>query len=110
MADYVPREHVIESDVCGTDRKQGLAERLGWTIIRKLKWIGRRNAMDRFFARAYRKPCRECGARGRVVLIEFKRKGKKPNITQEREIARFRDAGVEVYVVDDLADAREILR
>ena len=64
------------------------AEDAGW-LVRKLKWVGRRSACDRFFAKD-----------GRVVLIEFKRPGKEPSETQEREIARLKAAGVEAYAVD----------
>ena len=73
------------------------AERRGW-LVRKLKWIGRRNAPDRLFARA-----------GRVVLIEFKRPDEQPRVTQSREHRRLRDAGVEVHVVDDLAQFLRVI-
>lgn len=73
------------------------AEQAGW-LVRKLKWVGRANACDRFFAKD-----------GRVVLIEFKSPGKKPNATQKREIQRLRDAGVEVHVVDNPLGALRVL-
>jgi len=80
-------ESPIEDWVC--DR----AEAAGW-IVRKLKWVGRRNGMDRFFLKE-----------GRIVLIEFKRPGGErrvtgPRVTQKREIDLFREAGAEVHVVD----------
>lgn len=65
------------------------AEKAGW-LVRKLQWVGRRNAPDRFFAKD-----------GRVVLIEFKRPGGQPRPGQEKEIARLRGAGVEVYACDN---------
>ncbi|MDX0622846.1 hypothetical protein GOD54_23390 [Sinorhizobium medicae] len=65
------------------------AEEAGW-VVRKLRWIGRRNGMDRFFLKA-----------GRVVLIEFKRPGEEPNPTQQKEIDLFRSQGAEVYVCDN---------
>lgn len=61
----------------------------GW-VVRKLKWIGRRNAPDRFFAKD-----------GRIVLIEFKRSSGGDRTKQDREIKVLRDAGVEVHVVDN---------
>jgi hypothetical protein len=58
---------------------------------RKLKWIGRRNAPDRFFVHV-----------GRVYLIELKAPGEKPRASQEREFARLRTAGADVRVLDSL--------
>lgn len=76
-------ESPIEEWVC--DR----AEAAGW-LVRKVKWIGRRNAPDRFFAKG-----------GRVVLIEFKRPGGSPRGGQGREIDALTAAGVEVHAVDN---------
>lgn len=73
------------------------AEAAGW-LVRKLRWIGRRSACDRFFAKG-----------GRVVLIEFKKTGKPPSVTQNREIARLKAAGVEVHAVDNPLTALSIL-
>jgi len=84
-------EAPIEEWVC--DR----AEQAGW-LVRKLKWIGRTSACDRFFAKDKR-----------VVLIEFKRPGKATTGPQQREIKRLRDAGVEVHVVDNPLGALRVL-
>lgn len=73
------------------------AEKAGW-LVRKLRWIGRTSACDRFFAKD-----------GRVVLLEFKRPDKPANPTQEREIDRLREAGVEVHVVDSPLAALRVL-
>lgn len=86
---------MIESDVELTVCLR--AEARGW-LVRKLSWIGRRNAPDRFFARD-----------GRVVLIEFKRPGKVARETQNREIQRLREAGVEAYEVDNIEAGDAIL-
>lgn len=75
-------EQPIEDWVCDQ------AEKAGW-LVRKLRWIGRRSACDKFFAKD-----------GRIVLIEFKRPKKAPSEVQLKEIQRLRDAGVEVHVVD----------
>lgn len=84
-------ESPMEEWVCGE------AEKAGW-LQRKLKWIGRRNAADRFFAKD-----------GRVVLIEFKRPGEKPRATQAKEIELLKAAGVEVHVCDNPIQALSIL-
>ncbi len=66
------------------------AEKNGW-FFRKVGWTGRKGCPDRFFAKD-----------GRVVFVEFKRKGKEPNGLQIKEIERMRAAGVEVHVIDDI--------
>ncbi len=86
---------MLEAQVEGTICNR--AEAQGW-VVRKLKWIGRVAAMDHFFLKG-----------GRIVLIEFKRPDKEPNVMQGREIDRFRDAGAEVYVIDNIADGMKAL-
>lgn len=73
------------------------AEAAGW-LVRKLRWQGRRNAPDRFFAKD-----------ARIVLIEFKRPGDDARATQKREIRDLKAAGVEVHVVDNPLVALRIL-
>ena len=85
------RESAIEGKVCHD------AEAEGW-FQRKLSWIGRTGAPDRFFAKE-----------GRVVLIEFKAPGEVPRADQVREHKRLRAAGVEVHVVDNVADGHRVL-
>lgn len=83
------------------------AERAGW-FVRKLGWIGRRSAPDRFFAKkTERCPC--CGRSGRVVLIEFKDRGKPAERHQLDEHDELRAAGVEVYLIDRVSDALKVL-
>lgn len=84
-------ESSIEEWVCER------AEAAGW-YVRKLKWIGRRNGPDRFFAKG-----------GRVLLIEFKRPGEGPRTGQAREIERLRLAGVEVHAIDSPLAALRVL-
>lgn len=74
-----------------------LAEKDGW-IVRKLRWIGRRNGMDRFFLKD-----------GRIVLIEFKAPGESPRAGQQKEIDLFRAAGAEVHAVDNPLTALRLL-
>jgi hypothetical protein len=84
-------ESAIEDLVCDD------AEADGW-YVNKLKWIGKRGALDRFFAK-----------NGRVVLIEFKRPGGKTSAGQERELKALQAAGVECHVVDNPLTAYRIL-
>lgn len=70
-----------------------LRAKLAGGECRKLKWIGRRHAPDRFFALG-----------GRVYLVELKRPGAEPRAGQEREHARLRAVGVDVRVIDTLKD------
>lgn len=73
------------------------AEKAGW-FVRKLRWEGRRNAPDRFFAKD-----------GRVVLIEFKRTDGRPRAGQAKELKALCAAGVEAYWTDSPLEALRIL-
>lgn len=84
-------ESPIESLVCDE------AEADGW-LVRKLRWIGRRNGPDRFFAK-----------NGRVVLIEFKAPGKTAKGGQSNELLALAAAGVEVHQCDNPLTAFRIL-
>ena len=69
-------------------------------LTRKLRWIGRRNAPDRLFAR-----------QGRAVFVEFKRPDAPLRVGQEREIKRMQDAGLEAYgPVDSFAQFLTIMQ
>ncbi len=84
------RETVIENAVCE------YAEGLGW-LARKMVYAGRRSCPDRWFFKG-----------GRVVIVEFKRTGEKPDAQQEREHGRLRAAGFKVHVVDSIAAGRAL--
>ena len=84
-------ESPIEDWVCSK------AEAAGW-LVRKLAWLGRRNAPARFFAKE-----------GRVVLVEFKRPGGEPRPGQAKEARALRAAGVEVHAVDNPMLALRVL-
>ena len=73
------------------------AEKHGW-LQRKLAWIGRVGAPDRFFAKD-----------GRIVLVEFKAPGNVARPEQEREHRRLRDAGIEVYVIDNRDEFERVM-
>lgn len=73
------------------------AERAGWES-RKVKWVGRRGAMDRVFF-----------GFGRCVFIEFKPKGVVPVGQQAREIKKLKALYPEIHVCDTVEAALEIL-
>ena len=73
------------------------AEAAGF-MQRKISYVNRRGAPDRFFF----------GPGGRLILVEFKKGGEKPEPHQEREIARLRNLGFEVHVIDNVADGRAL--
>lgn len=73
------------------------AESRGWKV-RKVRWLCRRGAPDRFFAR-----------KGRIIFIEFKAPDEVLDVHQQIEIAELRLEGLEVFVVDNLRAAYEIL-
>lgn len=87
-----PLERELEQDV----RKY--AEKRGWLWI-KFTSPGYAGIPDRFGAR-----------RGRIILVELKKLGEEPAPHQALVHQELRDHGVEVFVVDNLEDAMEILR
>jgi len=84
-------EAEIEDDVVAW------AERRGW-LVRKMVYPGRRGCPDRWFFK-----------NGRLVIIEFKRKGGRLSGNQVRERERFHKAGFVVDVIDDRDDACMLL-
>lgn len=67
--------------------------------VRKVAWLGSRNAPDRLFM----KP-------GRHFFVEFKAPGEKPRPAQQREIERMREAGMEVHVIDNLPEGLALVQ
>lgn len=109
------QERAIEKKVCD------YAKKTGW-LHRKLQWVGRNGAPDRFFAHEGKAPTkrqqeiidqlRAEGLNIRVgplALVELKQTGKKPTEVQAREHERLREAGVEVYVVDSVEGGKALL-
>ncbi len=85
-----------------------LARSVGW-FVEKIMRTARGGFPDRFYARSHPKDqCPFCN-RGRVVLIEWKRFGKTAEPQQLLRHKQLREAGVEVYVVDNTAEANRIL-
>ena len=80
-------ESYIEKKVIAFSKRRGY-------LYRKMQYIGRRKAADRFFF----------GQGGRLIMVEFKKWGEKPDEGQAREIARLRALGFEVHVIDNIAD------
>lgn len=102
ISERVPLEKKVEQD------NRSWAQKAGWFVI-KIMRASLDGFPDRFYARSHDQDrCPYCG-RGRVVLIEWKRKGKDLSPIQEQRINELREAGVEVYVVRDLKEARRIL-
>ena len=83
-------ESEVENAVCQ------LAKANGW-LVRKMRWIGRDGAPDRFFAK-----------NGRIVLPEFKRPRGQPRVLQQRELTRLRQAGVSCPVIDTIEKGKAI--
>jgi hypothetical protein len=85
-------EKDLESDI--TD----FAEVRGWWSTKYVA-PARRGVPDRIFIR-----------RGRTVFIEVKKLDEEAKIQQERVHREMRAHGAEVHVVDNIEDARRILR
>lgn len=73
------------------------AEAAGF-MQRKVAYVNRAGAPDRWLF----------GPGGRLIIIEFKAEGKKPEPHQEREIKRLRDLGFEVHVIDNVEAGRAL--
>lgn len=67
--------------------------------IRKLRWLCRRGAPDRFAWWVF----------PRFAFVEVKRPGGELEAHQEREIARLRKAGFTVYVIDSLEGVEQFI-
>lgn len=74
------------------------AERRGWWQI-KIMRASKNGYPDRELIRG-----------GRTIRIEFKRPGEKPTLQQVKRHEEIRAHGGEVFVVDNLKDAMEVLR
>lgn len=86
------REIEIERPACE------FAERRGWFEF-KIEKASKNGIPDRFLAR-----------RGRVILVEFKAPLEEPSKQQLKRHRELRAHGVEVFVIDNLPEAYEVLR
>lgn len=75
------------------------AEKAGF-MHRKVVYQGRRGAPDDWYF----------GHNGRLIIVEHKRPGKKPDEKQQREIRRLRERGFDVRVVDSIEAAARVFR
>lgn len=85
-------EKQIEAAVNAYAREQGI-------LVYKFTSPQRAAVPDRLFI----------APRGKVFFCEFKRTGLKPTPAQEREHMRLRGHGVSVWVIDNIADGREMV-
>ncbi len=74
------------------------AEATGW-LVRKVVYAGRRGAPDRWFFKG-----------GKLVIMEFKRRGKSLDVHQDREKKRLGEHGWKVHVIDNVEDGLALLR
>lgn len=94
-----PRERVREERESEIEQAaMDYAEWRGWWQV-KIMRASRNGVPDRVLIRA-----------GRVIFIEFKRDGEEPTPQQIKRHAEMRAHGAEVFVCDNLADAKRILR
>jgi len=66
--------------------------------VRKLRWIGRNGAPDRFVM-----------LKGWSFFAELKAPGQKPRVNQLREHERLRAMGQSVHVIDSIAKVEALL-
>lgn len=93
MKNLNPLEKDIEKRVCDYAKSLGM-------LVYKFTSPSRRSVPDRMFITKT----------GVVFFIEFKKKGQKPTDSQAVEITKIRVTGVPVYVVDDVAEGKKIVR
>jgi hypothetical protein len=84
-------EKQIEERVCTYAKEKGF-------LVYKFTSPARMAVPDRMFIK-----------NGKVWFCEFKRGGEKPSPPQEREHKRLRDAGVTVYVIDNVEDGKRMI-
>lgn len=85
-------EKKIEEAVCDYAKARGF-------LAYKFNSVNRAAVPDRLFILPS----------GHMFFIEFKRAGQKPTVPQEREHARLRQQNVQVYVVDDIQQGKDII-
>lgn len=85
---------MLESKI--EDEGNKAAKAAGW-LQRKVAFIGRKGAPDRWYFR---------GPNAQLRIVEYKQTGEEPDDLQAREIKRLRDMGFDVRVIDNVSDAR----
>ncbi|MBK3745789.1 VRR-NUC domain-containing protein [Paraburkholderia aspalathi] len=84
----------------GVVRASNNAAKKAGFLHRKVVYQGRRGAPDDWYF----------GFNGRLIIVEHKRPGKKPDPHQEREISRLRERGFDVRVVSTIEGAERLFR
>lgn len=97
------RESVIEKHLVRRVKELG-------GEVRKVQWIGRRGAPDRFLMMPYAFSIKGCVDYGQDAWVELKAPGEVPEPHQEREHARMRAMGQRVVVIDSIEGVEELLR
>jgi hypothetical protein len=87
-----PLEKAIEAAVCKHARELGMLEY-------KFTSPARRHVPDRIFI----------APGGKVFFVEMKRRGEVATPAQALEHAKFRERGVEVFIVDNVDDGEKLL-
>lgn len=77
--------------------------------VRKVRWIGRRNAPDRVVFRPSFVSIREALAAHPPIWVELKAPGKKPTSGQLREHERMRGMGQRVEVIDSFEGVDKLI-
>ncbi len=85
-----PLEKVIESKVCEHAKKLGC-------LVYKFTSPARRSVPDRIFIMPQGKG---------VFFAEFKRLGQKPTASQQVEIEKIQQQGINVFVIDNVDDGK----
>ena len=86
------RESYIEAKVVEHARKIGY-------LARKVQYPGKRGAPDHWFF----------GPTGQIVIIEFKDPNGALSVAQRREIAKLRERGLSVHVIDSIEVGKALL-
>lgn len=89
-----PLEKVIEEKVCNHAKELGC-------LAYKFTSPSRRSVPDRLFILPQGKGC---------FFIEFKRRGEVPTEKQALEIAKIQEKGMAVFIVDDTATGKLLIR
>lgn len=108
MRQFIPFKQRVDPEKKPERSFRDIARAVGWFVTKVMR-TSDNGFPDRFFARNHEQDrCPYCG-RGRVVLMEWKKKGKPLSDIQEKRVAELREAGLEVYVVDNTRQGKRIL-
>jgi hypothetical protein len=94
------KRKLLEKDIENPSKAKARSK--GW-YVRKYKSPSQRSAPDDIFAK------KRFDENPQVFFVEFKAPGKKPTAKQLDEHDKMREAGLIVYVCDDLAEFDNIL-